>query len=154
VYSELWFATEATLADLRFLLDMERMPESREEAVRVTMKDDSFIVVLTSDVLFDLNKADLKPAADNPLEQAWVKMKANPRRRLIFINGHTDGTGADGHNLRLSEQRAEAVAKWFYRRGYLSPSVVRTQGFGKTQPVAPNIRRPKGGQKTGESRSI
>lgn len=138
VYNEYWFATIAQLVELQLLLDMERMPVRYEAPVRVTVKDDSFIVVLTSDVLFSLNKADLTPAADKPLEQAWAKIKANTRRRLIYINGHTDSTGKDSHNMRLSEQRAETVAKWFYRRGYLTPSVVRIQGFGKTHPVAPN----------------
>jgi outer membrane protein OmpA-like peptidoglycan-associated protein len=108
------------------------------EPIRITAKDDSFVVVLTGDVLFDFNKADLKPAADRPLEQAWIKIKANPRRRLIYINGHTDSVGDDGYNMRLSEQRARAVAQWFFRRGYLTPSVVRPQAFGKSQPVAPN----------------
>lgn len=140
VYSDFWFANDATLATLKLLLDMERMPVSYEEPVRVTAKDDSFVVVLTSDVLFELNKADLKPAADKPLEQAWGKIKANPRRRFIYINGHTDSTGTDSYNLQLSGRRAEEVAKWFYRRGYLTPAIVRTQGFGKSQPVAPNTR--------------
>jgi outer membrane protein OmpA-like peptidoglycan-associated protein len=138
VYSELWFATEADLAQLQLLLDMERMPVPLDEPVRISAKDDSFIVVLNGDILFDINKFDLKPAADRTLEQAWAKIKSNPRRRLIFINGHTDSTGDAGYNMRLSEQRAQSVAQWFFRRGYLTPSVVRSQGFGKTQPVAPN----------------
>lgn len=139
VYSDYWFADVADLAQLKILLDMERMPVPPEpEPIRITAKDDSFVVVLTSDVLFDFNKAELKPAADRPLEQAWAKIKANPRRRLIYINGHTDNVGDDRYNMRLSEQRAQAVAQWFFRRGYLTPSVVRPQGFGKSQPIAPN----------------
>jgi outer membrane protein OmpA-like peptidoglycan-associated protein len=79
-----------------------------------------------------------KSAADRPLEQAWTQIKTHPRRRLIYINGHTDNVGNDGYNMRLSEQRAQAVAQWFFRRSYLTPSVVRPQGFGKSQPVATN----------------
>jgi len=139
VYSDYWFADIADLAQLQILLDGERMPLPVDpEPVRVTAKDNSFVVVLTSDVLFDFNKADLKPAADQPLEQAWTKIKANPNRRSVLINGHTDSVGDDGYNMRLSEKRAEAVAQWFYKRGYLTPSVARPQGFGKTQPAVPN----------------
>jgi outer membrane protein OmpA-like peptidoglycan-associated protein len=139
VYSEYWFADVADLAQLKVLLDGERMPVPPDtEPIRITAKDDSFVVVLTGDVLFNFNKADLKATADRPLEQAWTKIKANPRRRLIYINGHTDSVGDDGYNMRLSEQRAQAVAQWFFRRGYLTPSLVRPQGFGKSQPVAPN----------------
>ncbi len=112
VYSEYWFADVADLAQLKVLLDGERMPVPPEpEPIRITAKDDSFVVVLSGDVLFDFNKADLKPAADGPLEQAWTRIKANPRRRLIYINGHTDSVGDDGYNMRLSEQRAQAVAQ-------------------------------------------
>ena len=112
VYSEYWFADVADLAQLKVLLDGERMPVPPEpEPIRITAKDDSFVVVLSGDVLFDFNKADLKPAADGPLEQAWTRIKANPRRRSIYINGHTDSVGDDGYNMRLSEQRAQAVAQ-------------------------------------------
>jgi len=139
VYSEFWFANEADLAQLKVLLDAERMPVSPVPGpIRVTAKDDSLVAVLADDVLFDFNKAVLKPAADRALEQAWTKIKASQRRRLIYINGHTDSVGHEGYNMRLSEQRAQAVAQWFFRRGYLTPSVVRPQGFGKSQPVAPN----------------
>jgi outer membrane protein OmpA-like peptidoglycan-associated protein len=138
VYSDYWYANHATLAHLQLLLDGERMPVTYDEPVRVTAKDDSFIVVLRGDVLFDVNKADLKPAADKTLEQAWTKISANPRRRKIYINGHTDSTGKHGYNMGLSEKRAKAVADWFYKRGYMTPAVVTTQGFGETQPIAPN----------------
>lgn len=138
VYTDFWFANEADLAQLQVLLDMERMPVPLDEPVRVTVKDDSFIVVLSGDVLFDFGKFDLKPAADLPLEQAWARIKSNPRRRKVFVNGHTDSIGQDRYNLRLSEQRAKAVAEWFFRRSYLAPSMVSIQGFGKTQPLAPN----------------
>jgi outer membrane protein OmpA-like peptidoglycan-associated protein len=139
VYSEYWFANEADLAQLKVLLDAERFPVSPvPKPIRVTAPDDSFVAVLADDVLFDFNKAVLKPVADRPLEQAWTKIKASERRRLVYINGHTDSVGGEGYNMRLSEQRAEAVAQWFIRRGYLTPAVVRPQGFGKSQPIAPN----------------
>jgi hypothetical protein len=65
VYSEYWFADVAELAQLKVLLDGERMPVLPEpEPIRITAKDDSFVVVLTGDVLFNFNRADLKPAAD------------------------------------------------------------------------------------------
>jgi outer membrane protein OmpA-like peptidoglycan-associated protein len=136
-YSEYWFAEVADLAQLKVLLDGERVPELPNPGPTIAT-DDSFIVVLRGDVLFAFDKSDLKPAADQALEQAWAKIKANPRRRLIYVNGHTDSVGDDGYNMRLSERRAQSVAQWFFRRGYLTRDVVRTQGFGKTQPVAPN----------------
>ena len=49
-----------------------------------------------------------------------------------------DSVGDDGYNMHLSEKRAEAVAQWFYKRGYLTSSVAKPQGFGKTNPAMPN----------------
>lgn len=138
-YTEYWYHHHADLAQLKVLLDMERAPVTADtQPVRVTVKDDSLVAVLDGDVLFDFDKANLKSSAHAALEQAWLKIKANPRRRLVYVNGHTDAIGDDAYNDRLSTQRAKAVAEWFYRRSYLAPSMVRVQGFGRSQPAAPN----------------
>ncbi len=143
-FSDAWFSDEADLMQLKVLLDSERFKDPAEpsEPIRITAKDDSFLVVLSGDVLFDFNKSDLKPAADKPLEQAQTKIKTNSRAgSVVYINGYTDSVGEDGYNVRLSEQRAQSVAQWFITRGYLTPSIVRTQGFGKSNPVGPNTTR-------------
>jgi outer membrane protein OmpA-like peptidoglycan-associated protein len=108
--------------------------------VQVSAQDDSFVVVLSGDVLFDFDKAVLKPQADAVLQQAasTIKAKSGPRLRAILINGHTDGIGDGAYNERLSERRAKAVADWFVNRRLLAQSTIRTQGFGKTQPRVPN----------------
>ena len=138
LYSPAWFQLVAKLEQLKFLLDMERQPATPDHGpVRETTKDDSLVAVL-DDVVFATGKAELKPAADLALEQAWAKIKASPRRRYVLINGHTDSVGGVTYNVGLSEDRAKAVAEWFYRRKYLTPAAVRTQGFGKAQPTTSN----------------
>jgi outer membrane protein OmpA-like peptidoglycan-associated protein len=114
--------------------------DERHDPVRVTAKDDSMLVVLDGDILFAFDKASLKPQADAVLQRAaaTIKSKSGPRLRAVLINGHTDAVGDAGYNVGLSERRAKTVADWFISRGYLSPSITRAQGFGKTQPVAPN----------------
>jgi outer membrane protein OmpA-like peptidoglycan-associated protein len=75
---------QADLAQLRVLLDGERMPVPPDpEPVRIIARDDSFIEVLGGDVRFAFDNWNLKPAADQALEPAWAKIKANPRRRLL-----------------------------------------------------------------------
>ena len=137
-YSPAWFQLVANLAQLQLLLDMERAKPTPDFApVRETTKDDSLVAVL-DDVVFDTGKAVLKPGADTELEKAWAKIKASPRRRLVLIQGHTDSVGGVTYNVGLSEDRAKAVAEWFYRRNYLTPASVRTRGYGKSDPVASN----------------
>jgi outer membrane protein OmpA-like peptidoglycan-associated protein len=99
------------------------------------------LVVLDGDILFDFDKASLKqPRANEVLQRAaaTIKSKSGPRLRAVLVNGHTHAVGEAGYNVGLSERRAKTVADWFVSRGYLSSSITRIQGFGETQPVAPN----------------
>jgi outer membrane protein OmpA-like peptidoglycan-associated protein len=139
-FTDKWWGSEANLAQLQVMLDSERvkLPDDTGHAVQSWSKDDSFLVVMNGDVLFEFGKADLKPTADPVLQKAWTMIQGNPRRQKVFINGHTDSVGNDAVNQPLSEKRAQAVADWFTRRGYLTAAVISVQGFGKTQPIAPN----------------
>jgi len=121
--------------------DFYDAPSPDPEPVRVTQKDDSFVVILNGDVLFDFGKSDPKPAAGKVLDVAAAKIKSIWRNgSVIFVNGHTDDIGSDKFNNRLSERRAQAVAHSFLSRG-LPYSVMRPQGFGKANPVASNSNR-------------
>jgi outer membrane protein OmpA-like peptidoglycan-associated protein len=114
-------------------------PEQIDVHIKITMKDDSLVVILQGDVLFDFDKSEIKPAAVKPLTQAAAIIKSASRPgSVILINGHTDNVGTDDYNMKLSERRAKAVAQWFTSRKYLPDSIVKPQGFGKSNPVAPN----------------
>jgi outer membrane protein OmpA-like peptidoglycan-associated protein len=113
-------------------------PGPDPEPIRVTSKDDSFVIILNGDVLFDFDKSDIKPAAVKVLDVAAKTIKSVWRDgSVVLVNGYTDNVGCDDYNLRLSERRAQAVAHWFPSRG-LPYSVMRPRGFGKKNPVAPN----------------
>ena len=130
-----------SLAELQLMLDGERAGtmDMHEGPTQVTMPDDS-MVAIAGDVLFDFGQATIKPTADTALHQAAaaIRAKTTPRLSRILINGHADSTGGAGYNEKLSEQRAEAVAKWFTSRGIFPQSLLRPQGFGETQPRFPN----------------
>ena len=94
---------------------------------------------LSADVLFDFDKADIKPGAEASLAQVVTVVNAYPDAS-IDISGHTDGKGSDAYNQPLSEKRAAAVAQWLTRRAGVDPSRVHAIGFGKSRPVAPNTK--------------
>ena len=58
-------------------------------------------------------------------------------RTLVDVNGHTDSTGDDNHNYRLSERRALSVANYLTSQGN-DPRRFSVLGFGETQPIASN----------------
>lgn len=89
---------------------------------------------LPADVLFDFDKADLRPDSAGPLDKAAELVRSYPTAPLRVV-GHTDGKGTDAYNDPLSERRAQAVAKALRER---TTRQAETEGMGKRQPVAAN----------------
>jgi outer membrane protein OmpA-like peptidoglycan-associated protein len=104
---------------------------------------------LAADVLFDFDKATLRPEAGPELEKVLAVLKSYPAAKVL-IEGHTDGKGTDAYNQPLSERRADSVRTWLVEHGATTP--MTTRGWGKTRPVAPNTKPngaddPEGRQK-------
>lgn len=97
-------------------------------------KTDSLIVL--GEVLFEVNSYKLKPDLYPELDSLVSFMKANPKTK-IEISGHTDATGNEAHNRRLSENRADAVAEYIVDKG-IATSRVTFNGFGSSRPIAGN----------------
>jgi outer membrane protein OmpA-like peptidoglycan-associated protein len=95
---------------------------------------------LAADVLFDFDKADLKPEADPQLEKVVTVLRAYPTSQ-VEIDGHTDGKGSANYNQELSERRAATVAKWLAAHSGPSSASLHTIGFGATRPIAPNTKQ-------------
>jgi len=96
-------------------------------------------VELPADILFEFDKADIRPPAEATLTKLAQVIRAK-RTGDVRIDGHTDGKGNDAYNQALSERRAESVKRWLATKGGTPPDVMKTRGFGKTKPVAPNAR--------------
>jgi outer membrane protein OmpA-like peptidoglycan-associated protein len=94
------------------------------------------LVVNMADVLFDTAKFDLRPAAREKLARLAGIVLAHPGLNLA-IEGHTDSTGSDEFNQKLSEQRAGAVRSYLIEQG-LAEANLTAAGFGKSMPVADN----------------
>ena len=106
-------------------------------------------IELSSDVLFDFDKADLLPKAIPTLEKVATVLQSYPTSACT-VEGHTDSIGNERYNQALSERRADAVRTWLAAHGVASP--MSTRGWGKTKPVAPNTfpngkDNPEGRQK-------
>lgn len=93
-------------------------------------------VVTFGDVLFDLNKADLKPGAAANIQSLASFLQENPERKVL-VEGFTDSTGSDAYNLNLSQQRADSLRHALVRQG-VEPSRISTAGLGKAHPLSGN----------------
>jgi outer membrane protein OmpA-like peptidoglycan-associated protein len=94
------------------------------------------IVLTIGDVLFATGTATLSPMADNEINRLAAFMKEYPDRSVL-IEGYTDSTGAEGTNLDLSLNRANAVSNKLVAKG-ISRGRITTKGFGEESPVAGN----------------
>jgi outer membrane protein OmpA-like peptidoglycan-associated protein len=97
---------------------------------------------LNADVLFDFDKADILPKAEDTLSKAAAIVKERAKG-TVQIHGYTDSKGDDAYNMKLSEKRANSVRDWFRTKGGLAQMQFATKGFGATQPIAPN-KKPDG----------
>jgi outer membrane protein OmpA-like peptidoglycan-associated protein len=89
-----------------------------------------------SKVLFDFNKAVLKPEARTQLAAVLQALKEQPTLRVQIV-GHTDSIGSDAYNMKLSKQRADSVANYLVQNG-MPRQDITTDGRGKSDPVASN----------------
>lgn len=104
---------------------------------RVT-KNNEIIVTLDADVLFDFDKADIKPVMNEKLSKL-SKLIILKKTTVVEIRGYTDSKGADEYNYNLSVRRATVVSQWLTQNGHVNPTYLRPVGFGETDPVAPNM---------------
>jgi outer membrane protein OmpA-like peptidoglycan-associated protein len=94
------------------------------------------LIVNMSDVLFDIDQATLKPGAREKLAKVSGILLAYPGLKLE-VEGHTDSTGSDEHNQRLSDRRAESVRSYLVSQGIQTASIT-ARGFGESRPVVTN----------------
>ncbi len=96
-------------------------------------------VTYAADAFFDFDKAVLKPEGKAKLDDLVGKVK-DINLEVIIAVGHTDATGADGYNQKLSVRRSEAVKAYLVSKG-IEKNRVYTEGKGEVQPVADNKTR-------------
>jgi len=93
-------------------------------------------ITLNTDVLFEFNKAELRPGGQQRLDELAAKAKdANVDQ--IVLTGHADRIGSEQYNQELSEKRAQAVADYLQSKG-IDSSKVQVAGRGESQPVTGN----------------
>jgi len=88
-------------------------------------------------ILFDFDKAAIKPESEPQLTEMAKFLQANPQAR-VFVTGHTDNKGTLDYNLALSGRRADAVIKALAARYRIDSKRMTARGLGPLAPVASN----------------
>ncbi len=107
------------------------------DAVTVAETPDETIYTIDGQVVFDFDRADLRPEAIEILNEIAAAIEARDFQGTIEVAGHTDSVGTAEYNQGLSERRAAAVALWFRQR-VPAEQAIAAIGYGESQPIAPN----------------
>jgi len=106
------------------------------EGAKVERVGEGIKITFDSGILFDVDKATLKPEAQANLTKLAKILDKYPDTNIL-IEGHTDASGSDEYNLRLSQSRSQSVANYVAGLG-VNPARFTTMGYGESQPIATN----------------
>lgn len=126
------FSTETLVFKIENLAGQVQSLQVKETATETRIE-------LPADILFDFDKADIRPVAETALKQVGNLIRASARG-AVTIEGHTDSKGSPAYNEKLSQRRSASVQKWLVEREGLSRVPFLIKGFGASRPVAPNAK--------------
>ncbi len=102
----------------------------------------AYEVVLSEDkVKFAANKTLLSIEAMRALAEFAGKLKAENRNVFIEVQGHTDSTGGEAINVKVGQQRADAVRRYLHTKGGIPLHRLSAISYGESMPVAGNMNR-------------
>jgi len=90
-----------------------------------------------NNILFDFDKANIKPEAAAQLNRLGQLLVANPHLSVV-LSGFTDSIGSEGYNKRLSQRRAESVRNYLHAKFKIKRNNTLMYWYGYANPVAPN----------------
>ncbi|UCD65162.1 MAG: OmpA family protein [Candidatus Zixiibacteriota bacterium] len=118
---------------------MDKQAEEMErdlEGARIERIGEGIKITFDSGILFDINKSALRPEAQTNLQKLAVILNKYEDTEIL-VEGHTDSTGPEDHNMDLSIRRGESVASYLATNQVL-PTRFTVLGYGETQPIASN----------------
>ena len=113
-----------------------RMAESGVEVRGIT--DGYNIYAMDERILFDLDKAELRPGADEKLRSIAESINEVSNRGPIRIFGFTDSLASEAYNKQLAADRANTVKNWLQNNTDIDASRLSIQAVGEDRPRATN----------------
>lgn len=119
--------------------EMDKQAKELEEDLKqaeVERVGEGIKVTFDSGLLFAIDKSTLNPSSKSHLDSLAKTLNKYPDTNII-IDGHTDNTGTEKHNLALSMDRSDAVTSYLKNLG-VSSTRITTNGFGESLPKVSN----------------
>ncbi len=129
------------LKKIKALLEQRLKEEIANKEVKLDLTNRGVVITLTSDILFDSGKADIKPEAYPILDKVAEILKYKIADRNVGVEGHTDNQPIKySHwksNWELSTARAVNVVHYLIKKG-VPPQRLTAIGYGEYRPIADN----------------
>jgi outer membrane protein OmpA-like peptidoglycan-associated protein len=97
------------------------------------VRTDTGIMILDK-IYFETNKAIIKPISYPILDAVAATMNGNPDILLLEVQGHTDERNTNEYNLKLSQDRANAVKQYLVDKG-VDAKRLAPRGYGEEKPI-------------------
>ena len=133
--AKITFNGQTTEVDAKPLEKAGKLPKLEMVPPVPSIEANSLLITLDSGVLFDVDKYDVPPEAEEFLKNLATVLKEMDVKNFE-IDGHTDSDASDEHNQVLSENRANSVKNFLVSQGVTAE--ITTKGYGESKPVASN----------------
>ena len=133
--AKITFNGQTTEVDAKPLEKPGKLPKLEMVPPVPSIEANSLLITLDSGVLFDVDKYDVRPEAEEVLKNLAIVLKEMDVKNFE-IDGHTDSDGSDEYNQVLSEKRANSVKNFLVSQGVTAE--ITTKGYGESKPVASN----------------
>jgi len=126
---------KSTEVEAKPLEKPEKFPKLKMVPPVPSIEANSLLITLDSGILFDVDKYDVRPEAEEVLKNLAIVLK-EADIKAFEIDGHTDSDAGDKHNQILSENRANAVKNFLTSQGITAEITIK--GYGESRPIASN----------------
>jgi len=109
---------------------------NRRKPTKVVDNTDEVLADVFDNLNFEFGKADIKKESLPYLDKLADTLN-KAKNWTLEIQGHTDDKGGDDFNMKLSQNRADAVKNYLITKGVLLDSIT-AKGFGESKPLVPN----------------
>ena len=123
--------TKAKLADVK-------LPEIKTPGITVRGDEDFQVYSVDESILFETDKATIKPSAAAAIQEIVGSIGQHYAGKDVRVMGFADSRGDASYNLKLGQERANAVKNYLSETGKLAADKVSTESFGEQQPAATN----------------
>lgn len=97
----------------------------------------NIVVKITLNIEFDTNKDTIRPVYHDKIAKVAEVLQKAPGMHAV-LEGHTDSTGSEQYNQKLSQRRAESVRQYLIEKFNIDGSRIKAVGYGESRPVADN----------------